>query len=275
MGDFPKDIKKNKQKWLEEWDSVCTIYKPHMPDMMQLLKLTLSSDLRDKIIDVCEIPTNPTEFAKITPEDAQTFYNIISLAVEKEVNQQVDFTAFTKVKQNKEESPRELYERMMTMAKENCGLTKNQIDTLPPGYIQNLFVNSLQPKIKTKVQLTVGWTGKAMCELVEIAQHHWDNTEQKEYRMHEMLMSAQVSHYTGGANRGGHIGRGHSKRRVQNGGQRGHGQYRQVHTAGRNYTNCNYCGEPNHWVRNCPHKPHHTNPSLPTAPPFEEDRQPP
>lgn len=32
IGDFPKDVTKNKQKWLEEWDSMCTIYKPHMPD---------------------------------------------------------------------------------------------------------------------------------------------------------------------------------------------------------------------------------------------------
>lgn len=42
-----------------------------------------------------------------------------------------------------------------------------------------------------------------MEELVEIAHHHWDNTEQKESKMHEMLMLAQVSHYTGGETKEG------------------------------------------------------------------------
>ena len=51
-----------------------------------------------------------------------------------------------------------------------------------------------------------------MTELVEIAQHHYDNTEQRDYKMHETLMFAQVSHYTGGATRAGCSGRGTSKR---------------------------------------------------------------
>lgn len=134
VGDVPKDIRKmvKGKKWLEEWDSVCKIYKPHMPDMMQLLKLTLSPDLRNKIIDTCEILINPRDFAKLTPEDAQTS-NIISLAVEREVDQQVDFTAFTNVKQTKEVSPCEFYERMMETEKENYGLSKNQTDALAPS----------------------------------------------------------------------------------------------------------------------------------------------
>lgn len=101
VGDFPKDARTNKQKWLEEWDSVFTIYSPHMPDMMQLLKLTLPSDLKDKVIDVCEIPRNPTEFARITPEEAKIFYSVITLADNHEIIQQVDFTPLTKIKQRK------------------------------------------------------------------------------------------------------------------------------------------------------------------------------
>lgn len=65
--------------------------------------------------------------------------------------------------------------------KANHGLSKNQIYTLPPVYTP-ISVKSLQPKIKTKVQLTVGWTGQIKCEPVEIAQHHWDNRKQK--RLH-------------------------------------------------------------------------------------------
>ena len=271
MGDFPKDVRKNKQKWLEEWESVCTIYSPHMPDMMQLLKLTLPSELRNKVIDVCEIPCNPTEFARIPPEKAQTFYSIIALAVQQEVVQQIDFTPLTKIKQGKDDNPRELYEKMMVTAKENCGLSLNQIDGLPPGYMQNLFVNSLQPKIKTKVQLTVGWAGKSMTELVEIAQHHWDNTEQRDYKMHETLMLAQVSHYTGGATRGGRSGRGNSKREKwgQRRGPRDH-THRESHMSpfsNKDQGNCFYCGETNHWIKDCPYRASQPN-TLPTAPPL-------
>lgn len=50
--------------------------------------------------------------------------------------------------------------------------------------------------------MTVGSSGKPMNKLVELAQHHWDNTEQIYYKMQEMLMYVQVSHYTGGAPRG-------------------------------------------------------------------------
>lgn len=46
-----------------------------------------------------------------------------------------------------------------------------------------------------------------MNELVEIAQHHWDNTEQKESKLNEMLMYAQVSHYIGNGNNGRRGGR--------------------------------------------------------------------
>lgn len=71
MNDFPNDIHKNKQKWLEEWGSICTIYKPHLPDMLQLLKLTLPSDMRDKVIKACKIPRDPIEVAEISSGQAQ------------------------------------------------------------------------------------------------------------------------------------------------------------------------------------------------------------
>ncbi len=283
VGDFPKDVRKNKQKWLEEWDSVCTIYKPHMPDMMQLLKLTLPSNLKDKVIAACEIPCNPTEFAKITPEKAQTFYSIIALAVQQEVVQHIDFTPLTKIRQGKDENPRELYEKMMKTAKENCGLSQSQIDELPPGYMQNVFMSSLQPKTRVKVQLTVGWAGKPMPELVEIAQHHWDNTEQRDYKMHEMLMLAQVSHYTGGTTRGGRGGRGTYKR--EKWGQRcGPGSlshHEQSHTSlssNKGHENCFNCGEPNHWLKDCPYRASQPRLTLPTAPPLSshiDDQQTP
>ena len=273
VGDFPKDVRTNKQKWLEEWDSVCTIYSPHMPDMMQLLKLTLPSDLKDKVIDTCEIPRNPTEFAKITPEEAQTFYSVIALAVQQEVIQQVDFSPLTKIKQGKDDNPRELYGKMMTTAKETCGLSLSQINGFPPGYMQNLFVNSLQQKIRAKVQLTIGWSGKPMTELVEIAQHHWDNTELRECRMQEMLMVAQVSHYTGGATRGGRSGRGRFQK------ERGHQRRRPPHHGQghkppfSHHENCFLCGEADHWVSHCPYKAsQHT---LPTAPPSNQIEEPP
>ena len=62
----------------------------------------------------------------------------------------------------------------MTIAKDNCGLSPSQIARFSTGYMQHLFVNSLQPKTRTKVQLTVVWSRKPMTEFVEIAQHHWD-----------------------------------------------------------------------------------------------------
>lgn len=259
VGDFPKDVRKNKQKWLEEWDSVWTIYRPHMPEMMQLLKLTLPTDLKDKIILLCEIPSDPTEFARITPEKAQTFYNIIALAVEKEIVQQTDFSPLTKLKQSKDDNPRELYGKMMTTVKENCGLSQSQIDELPPGYMQNISVNSLQPKIKDKVKLSVGWSGKQMKELVEIAQHHWENTEHKEYKMMETLIFAQVSHYTGGATGGRNIGRGGFRRGKfgQSRMARDHSHHGQSPTSppqnNKGLGNCYHCGEPNHWIKNCPY----------------------
>ena len=96
--------------------------------------------------------------------------------------QQVDFTPLTIIKQGKDENPRELYGKMMTTAKENCGLSPNQIVGIPPGYMQHLFVINLQPKIQTKVHLTVGWSRKPMTELEEIAQRHWDwDIQNKEY----------------------------------------------------------------------------------------------
>ena len=67
---FPKDVMTNKQKWLEDWNLVCMIYSPHMPAMMQLLKLMLPSDLKDKVLNACEIPHDPTELARMTPEGA-------------------------------------------------------------------------------------------------------------------------------------------------------------------------------------------------------------
>lgn len=250
--DFPKDIRKNKQKWREEWDSLCSIYRPHLPDMIQLLKLTLPPDVRENVIETCEIPNNPSDLAKITPEQAQAFYSIIALAVDQVVKQQTDFAALTRVKQGKEDSPREFYGRMMKTAKEDCGLSQNQIDGLSPGCLQNIFVQGLQTKIKAKVLLTIGWTGKSLSELVEIAQHHWDNTEQKEQNMYEMLMVSQVSHYTDGANGGGCNGRGSS--RNGNWG-RGRGMRNQpAHRHNTAYDSCFYCGEPTHWVRDCPYK---------------------
>ena len=96
VGHFPKDVR-SKQKWLKEWNSVCRIYSPHMPAMMQLLKLTMPSDLKDKVIDAYEIPRNPTEWSRITPEKAQMLYSIIALAVQWEVTQQIDFTPLTKM----------------------------------------------------------------------------------------------------------------------------------------------------------------------------------
>ena len=57
------------------------IYSPHKPAMIQLLELTLPSDLKGKVIVNCEIPCNPTEWSRITPEKAQMLYSIIALAV--------------------------------------------------------------------------------------------------------------------------------------------------------------------------------------------------
>lgn len=155
------------------------------------------------------------------------------------------------------------------MAKENCGLSQSQIDQLPPGYLQNVFVNSLQPKIKAKVQLTVGWTGRPMTELMEIAQHHWDNCELKDCEMQEMLMLAQVSHYTGGATRGGGRYRRPFRRRDQNQRQPRNSDFK---------GNCYCCGEADHWMKDCPYMASHAKPTLPTAPPVSsqmEDQQTP
>ena len=74
--------------------------------------------------------------------------------------------------------------------------------------------------------------------------------------MKEMLMLAQVSHYTGGATRGGRSGRGTS--------------------SNKGCRNCFYCGEPNHWVMDCPYRTPQTQLTLPTAPPVSsqmEDQQ--
>lgn len=136
VGDFPKDVRMNKHRWLEEWDSVCTIYKPHMPDMLQLLRLTLPSNVRDKVIDACEIPRNPINIAKITPEQSQTYYSVIALAVQREVVRQIDFTSLTRIRQGKDENPREVYEKFVTTARDNCGLSQSHIEGLPPGYMQ-------------------------------------------------------------------------------------------------------------------------------------------
>ena len=106
---FPKDVMTNKQKWLEEWSLVCMIYSPHMHAMMQLLKSTLPPDLKDKVLNACEIPHDPTEFARMTPEEAKTCYSVIALAVKHEVMQQIDFTPLERIRQGTDESPWELY----------------------------------------------------------------------------------------------------------------------------------------------------------------------
>ena len=77
------------------------IYSPHMPSMMQLLKLTLPSDLKDKVLNACD----PTEFAAITPEEDKTCYSAVALAVKQGVMQQLDFTPLTKSRQGKDDSP--------------------------------------------------------------------------------------------------------------------------------------------------------------------------
>ena len=116
-----------------------------------------------------------------------------------------------------------------------------------------LFVNSLKPKIRTKVQLTVGWSRKPKTELVEIAQQHWDwdNTEQRICRMHEILIVSQVSHYTVRTTRREHSGRGSFQK--ESGCQRcwpsNHEQHHRPPLS--NHENCVLCGEPGHWVRNC------------------------
>lgn len=61
---FPEDVRTNKQKGLEEWDSACTIYKPYMPDLLQLLKLSLPPDLKEKVTEMCEIPITKENFPK-------------------------------------------------------------------------------------------------------------------------------------------------------------------------------------------------------------------
>ena len=126
----------------------------------------------------------------------------------------------------------------------------------PSDYMQHLFVNSLQPKIWTKLQLTVGWSRKPVTELVEIAQHHcnWDNTEQIICRMHERLMVSQVSHTTHGTNRGERSSKGSSQK--EKGCQRCWPSYHeQSHRPPfSNHENCFLCDESGHWVRNCPNK---------------------
>lgn len=102
-----------------------------------------------------KILRNHTEFAKIIPEEAQTFYSIIALTVQQEVVQQIDFTPLTRIRQGNDDNPQELYEKMMMTAKENCGLSQNPIDGVPPGYMQNLFVSSLQDKSATD-----SWIGR-------------------------------------------------------------------------------------------------------------------
>ena len=117
-------------------------------------------------------------------------------------------------------------------------------------------MNSSQPKIRTKVQLTVGWSKKPLTELVEIAQHHWDwdNTEQRIHRMHEMLMVSEVCHYTGRTSRGERSGRGRfqKERGCQ---RRWPTQHEKSHRPPfSNQEKCFLCGELRHWVRNCPIK---------------------
>ena len=58
-------------------------------------------------------------------EEAKTCYSVIALAVKQEVMQQIDFTPLTKIRQGKDDSPRELYVKMTT-AKDNCGLSPSQ-----------------------------------------------------------------------------------------------------------------------------------------------------
>ncbi|KAG8013680.1 hypothetical protein GBF38_022163 [Nibea albiflora] len=215
-----------------------------------------------------ELRPTPGEYdlARTTPEKAMTFYNTIALAIDREVEQQVDFLPLTKLKQGKDENPRELYERMLVMTKESCGLSRSMVNNLPPGYIQNIFVNSLQPKIKSKVLMTVGWPGKTLSELSEIAQHHSDYTEQKEYKMNETLMFAQVSRYTGGATRGRHNGRGNFKKQRWD---QGRGSQNHSPILYKNQDKCYYCGDPNHWVRDCPYRESESRSILPTAPPLD------
>ena len=81
-------------------------YSGHIPAVMELLKLTLPSDLKDKEIDACEIPRNPTEWSRITPETAQMLYSAIALAVKQEVIQQIHFAPPTKMTKRKDDNPR-------------------------------------------------------------------------------------------------------------------------------------------------------------------------
>ena len=138
-----------------------------MPATMQLLKLTLLSDLKDRVIDACEIPRNPTDLSRITLEKAQMLYSIIALAVEQEVIQQIDFTP-QKNRLRKDETTT----YRPTTTKDNCSLSPSQFVRYSVGFMQHLFVNSLQSKVRTKVQLTLGWSRKPMNDLLEIAQHN-------------------------------------------------------------------------------------------------------
>ena len=100
----------------------------------------------------------------------------------------------------------------------------------------------------------------------------------REYKIHEMLMFAQVSHYTGGATRGQRGGRGNGSRGRWR--QRNHSHLRQSNLSpfsNRDSDICFYCGESNHWVKNCPHRPPQPKHTLPTAPPVNStigDQQP-
>lgn len=98
---FSMVARKKKLKWLEEWDSVCTIYSPHLPGLMQLKKLTLPSDLTKKVIDICKIPCSPTEFSHHIRASIW-FYGIIALAVLKEVVKQVNLV---RIRQGKDDDP--------------------------------------------------------------------------------------------------------------------------------------------------------------------------
>lgn len=163
-----------------------------MPDIMQLLKL------------ICEMSCEPTEFANIQPETAQLFYNIIALWL------------FIKLIPTPSQSLYKVKKKIHVRLWQNDDACND--DVACHGF---RLLYSIQVTCKVclwivsnqKLEEKCNWRlGKQMTELVEIAQHHWDSTEQKEQRMQELLMFAQVFHYTGGAVRGGNGGRGAFKR---------------------------------------------------------------